>query len=287
MRIKKHKNKNNYILTEDKIWVRDFTKNNTPFMDVNHITEKKDFPLFLHNELENFSGKPGNIDTEHTLHPKIAIVSNGYKFNEKQFLLSGLPNDVTILGTNRSLANWKLVGADCPDEKKRAMSYYVVNNPYPEARSCLPTKHRYYPKCIASTRTDITFLKEYRGIKYLYVPVPEEYYSGPSYGFQYKIDDYRNPICASIGLAYRFGVQKLLLFCCDDSFAEERPSSEKLENGLWCYPQQKVSNRIIDCNLRWLKNQDVKIGNHSSGINLDNATYINTEEVIDFFEDDV
>jgi hypothetical protein len=102
----------------------------------------------------------------------------------------------------------------------------------------------------------------------------------------YQIDDYRNSICAAILLAFRFHVRKLLLFCCDDAFDIERPASEKLENGLWIYPQQNVAHDLIDANLYWLSNQEyeVAIKDHSSGPKYKNAGYIPMEGILDFFK---
>ncbi|MCX7020075.1 MAG: hypothetical protein NTY46_14015, partial [Candidatus Sumerlaeota bacterium] len=74
----------------------------------------------------------------------------------------------------------------------------------------------YFPRCIASTRTCREFIKRYKGHIYKYTPVPQENYGYSKQNILYKIDDYRNPICASIGLTYRFNVKKLLLFCCDE-----------------------------------------------------------------------
>ena len=40
--------------------------------------------------------------------------------------------------------------------------------------------------------------------------------------------------------------QKICLFCCDDSFETFRDGSEKLENGLYQYPQQRTAHGLID-----------------------------------------
>lgn len=277
MRIKKHSNKNKYLSTDSGIWVRDFCASAKRYEDINHLILQKDFSILLNNELENRKGRYSNIDNENIVMHNIVIVSDGYDFEDKQEILANLPDDVFIIGTNKALKRWSLMG-------RKTMNYYVVNNPYVDSMSFLPEK--YFPKCISSTRTYFEFLKKYRGIKYTYFPVSEECYSGLNIDSSYKIDDYRNPICAAIGLAYKFGVQKLVLFCCDTSFEDNRPGAEKLENGLWIYPQQKVSHELIDANLYWLSTQNVKICEHTNGYKFNNATYIKEENIIGFFKDD-
>jgi hypothetical protein len=170
---------------------------------------------------------------------------------------------------------------------KRSMGWYIINNPYVEAVRYVPTLHRYFPRCIASVRTHPEFLRRYEGDISLYVPTSERNYSGPSSHARYCIDDYRNPVCAAINLAFQFKVRKLLLFCCDDSFVDERPNAERLENGLFSYRPQQISRRVIDANLFWLAQEKVKVGDYSSGIILEHGQYISNEkEVLDFFQED-
>ena len=277
MRIKKHSNNNKYLSTDSGIWVRDFCTSAKKYEDINFLIPQKDFSILLENELENKKTRYPNIDNENISMRNIVIVSDGYDFVNKQEILSELPDDVFIIGTNKSLKQWSLVG-------KKKMNYYVINNPYVDSMSFLPDK--YFPTCISSTRTYCEFLKEYQGTKYIYSPVSEEGYSGLNLDSSYKIDDYRNPICAAIGLAYRLNVKKLALFCCDASFEDERASAERLENGLWCYPQQKISHELIDANLYWLAAQNVKICEHTNNYKFTNATYIKQDDIIDFFRDD-
>ena len=258
--------------------MRDFTNELAPFVDINHLSTFSDHQLFLTNEIQNTKRRYPNVETEDRI-TKAIIVSDGYQFDSKQQLLASLPNDVVVISTNKSLANWKLMGSN--SKTKRVISYYVVNNPYSEAKFFLPKD--YFPKCVASSRTNPSFLKGYRGNIFLYSPVKNSDYSGVHRGIDFELDDYRNPICSAIGLAYRLGVQQLMLFCCDDSFEKERPSSVQLDNGLWAYPQQLLSHELIDSNLFWLKKQQIKIGNHSSSPKFKNAEYINEEGLSDFF----
>lgn len=281
MRIKKHPNGNLYVLTPQNKWVRNFTKTSCQFVDINNNISKNDYFTFLQNETKNNFQRHQWIDTEPLYHDKIIIVSDGFNFKENHKILASLPKDITIIGVNGSLAKWEVVN--------RNINYYVVNNPYRDCMKFLPKSSKILPKCIASQRTYFEFLQNYRGMKYKYYPVNETSYATKGQKeVSWQIDDYRNPICAAIGLSYRFGADKLLLLCCDDSFEDERPSSTKLENNLWMYPQHEIAHGLIDGNLYWLANQKYKkvtIGDCSSGPKYKNAPYIKKENILSFFEE--
>ncbi len=288
MRVK-NKHKNKYILSslENKLWIRDFTKSGIQqYIDINNLIRPSDFSIILENErINTFLSSPNlepieNIQQEH---PNCIIVSSGYKFEEKQNVLSKLLYDeVSIFGVNLTLAKWNL-------KLGRAMNYFVTNNPYKDCLLQIPTKHRYVPACIASNRTYHEFFKRYKGYIYKYYPTTQEDYTGISRTSDYKVDDYRNPICAAINLAYKFGVKKLLLLCCDESFENERPGAIRLQNGLWTYPQQIMAHELIDGNIYWLINNQqerkIEVRNHSSGPNYKNAPYINEEDIYNFFKE--
>jgi hypothetical protein len=122
----------------------------------------------------------------------------------------------------------------------------------------------------------------------VYCPTPESIF-GIEHHEKYYIDDYRSPVCAAIGLAYQFGVEKLMLMCCDESFDKERDFAVKLENGLWTYPHHMKSKDIIDGNLYWLthqKDKEVVAVDFSDGGDYFNAPYINSEkDALHFFND--
>jgi hypothetical protein len=279
MRIKKNSNGNQYLLTEQNKWVRNFCRNNVPFLDINDTIQIKDHFVFLQNEVQNGFQRYQWVDSEQIVHPDIVIVSDGYNFKEKHKILSKLPKNITIIGVNDVLNKW--------ENQSRNINYYVVNNPYKECMKYLPSRVKVLPKCIASPRTNYEFLKNYRGMKMKYYPVNERSYT--TIGMkevQWQIDDYRNPICAAIGLAYRFGVERLLLLCCDDSFKDSRPGAINLKNELWMYPQHEVAHGLIDGNLHWLVNQEyqnVEVCDCSSGPNYKNASYIEEENILSFF----
>lgn len=286
MRIKKHPSGNEYILAGD-VWVRNFTKTKIAPLHVTHMFQPEDYAKVLENEELN-KNYP-KISDETLFFKKVLIVSDGWQFDERHKIISQMPRDICILAVNEALKKWTLVSYKTEPSQRRTLNAYVINNPYPEAMTFLPSKDaKYYPTCVASVRANKDFLKKYQGDVYTYLPVPEERF-GQERSEEYYIDDYRNPICAAIGLAYQFGVEKLMLMCCDESFEEQRDFAVQLDNGLWTYPQHLRSQDIIDANLYWLTHQEdkeVKVADFSSGREYANAAYITGEEgALDFFKD--
>lgn len=284
MRIKKV-NKNEYIRAGD-MWVRNFTKDNAKPLSINSLCEHER-ELLIQNEMTNSKRADAySIDEEKFEFPFVVLISDGYGFEMKQHILSHLPGEVAVFAVNRSLAKWELLTEKIRPDLRRSINFYIVNNPYSECTSYLP-KNNYYPSCIASTRTNTEFVDKYYGNKFLYNPTSEKTYSGNrNEGIYGSTDDYRNPVCAAITLASKMKVRRLLLFCCDDSFENERPGAEQLENGLWQYPQHKISHQIIDASLYWLSNQKdypVRVGSCSSGESYVNAPYIQPDKITDFF----
>jgi hypothetical protein len=279
-RIKKTPDGNQYFLTKEGMWVRNLTLEQIPYIDLNKTIENKDTFMFLQNETKNNLEKYTWIDSEKFSFNNVVIVSDGYDFIKKQHILSKLPKDTTIIGVNGSLAKWNI--------SERSLNWYVVNNPFDECIRYLPRRGRVLPKCIASCRTNHKFLSAYRGSKYRYYPVNEKNYT--SIGLKdvhWQVDDYRNPICAAISLAYQFGAEKILLFCCDDSFKTERQNSINLKNGLYEYPQQSIAHGIIDGLFYWLKNHPYYktiLYDHSSSQEYKHATYIREEDILPFFQ---
>ena len=284
MRIKKVL-RNEYVYADD-IWVRNFTKKRVKEISINEMYSENDFQLVMNNEMENTSKNELSFINDETWNfPNIVIVSDGYDFDEKHRLLSRLPKNVAIFAVNGSLKKWKLQNKDTKPDLKRSINLYIANNPY---KNCIDYTHSsYFPTCVASTRVNTEFVDRYKGNKYLYVPTPEENLSSFfANNVTWHIDDYRNSVCAAVCIAFRFGVRKLLLFCCDDTFKNERPAAEQLKNGLWQYPQHRISHSIIDANLYWLSHQEgteVVLGSHSSGKDYTYAPYISEENLKDFF----
>ena len=88
--IKKHKNKNEYYYAGHNLWVRNFTKKIQP-VDINNLISESDMNFMLTNEAENYAHTYQRIDTEDFSHPNAVIVSDGYKWDEKQKILEGFP----------------------------------------------------------------------------------------------------------------------------------------------------------------------------------------------------
>lgn len=273
MRIKKHNN-NSYLLTEDNIWVRDFTSNQGNHQDLNNLIKPNEYELLISNEIKNNKKILLKIEDEQINFKKLVIVSDGYGFEKTHLVLENLPRDVVVMAVNGALKKWNLIG-------KRRINFYVVNNPFNECLNFTPS-HGYYPRCIASSRTNKDFIEQYKGDVFLYSACTDGSYYGMNNNANFFVDDYRNPICASLCLANRFKVKQILLLCCDDSFSKEREGSVKV-NDLWCYPQHITSQRTIDGCLHWM-NKEVKIASHSS-LNYKNAFYIGAEDIVDFFKE--
>lgn len=286
MRIKKHPSGNEYMLAGN-VWVRNPIKENLVPLQISDLFKKEDHTLILENQEmnKNFA----KISDEKIFFKKVVIISDGYKFQERHTFLKSLPRDVCILATNGALKGWTLMSNKVPASERRSLNAYVLNNPYPDAIQFMPERtSKYYPVCIASNRANYAFLKKYLGDVYLYCPTPEEGF-GLSPKETYYIDDYRNPICAALGLAYKFGAEKVLLMCCDDSFEEKRNFAVQLENGLWTYPHHLRAHEFIDATMKWMRmdeTREISFADFSGGPKYKNAVYITeAEAAIEFFRD--
>jgi hypothetical protein len=280
MRIKKYK-KNEYVMT-DGVWIRNLCNNAEP-IDINNLS-KKELNLFLENETANLKTPGMRLDElERTSLDNLIIFSDGYEWKEKQKILGSISNQkVKTIGVNGSLAKWEMVGEKA--EIKRTMTFYLANNPYADCVSYLPKKHRYYPNLIASTKTNHDFIRQYKSEPFFYKTTNDLNYSGIGGEGHMTLDDYRNPICAALSFAWKKGVKKIVLFCCDDAFKDERPGSVLMKNGLFQYPQQIMCQNIIDKQIFWLKKAGVEIVDCSSGIDYKNAEYIYSDAILSFFE---
>jgi hypothetical protein len=279
MRIKKYNN-NEYVVAED-VWVRNPYNKSEP-IDINDLSNSE-LNLFLKNETSNVSVRAIRTDgmDEPTIENAI-VCSDGYMWEERQKVLADIPNKkVKIVGVNGSLAKWTMVGDSA--DKKRVMSFYLVNNPYKECMSYAPRTHRYYPNLVASTKTYPGFFESYQEMPTFYSATRDVNYSGLTREGCMVLDDYRNPVCAAISFLVKRGVKKLALVCCDEAFEEDRPAAVRMNNGLYQYPQQIKSQRIIDRQLYWLRTNGVEVADCSSGQEYENATYINPEDLGTFF----
>lgn len=280
MRIRKDQSTKNEYIAAGNVWIRNFTKTNVKPFGLNNIYRPEEYKYILDNETKNLTFNHMNIGNENFYFPKVVIVSDGYKFKERQAILSKLPKDVAIIAINGALVNWSITS-----ETFRPINLYLINNPFPESVSYLPRKSKYYPACVASLRTYPNFVRQYQGQIYRYTPTPDRDF-GIARPEPYFVDDYRSPVCAAISLSFRFGVEKMLLFCCDDSFEDSKPGAVKLSNGFWTYLPHMQSQQIVDSHLYWLTHQEelkVKVRNYSSGGEYEHAPYISEDSIIDFF----
>jgi hypothetical protein len=290
MRIKKHeKTKNEYIRAGD-VWVRNFTIPLIKPLSLTSMVGSTDYLEIIQNETLN-SGKSNIAEEKGIRCQKILIVGDGYDFKNRHLEIQEFPEDVFVMAINSALREWQLMLPSIESSERRAINAYVINNPYPESMKYMPRKElRYYPTCISSARTYSNFINGYLGNLYVYDPTPEKHFGLRRKGERYCIDDYRNPICAAIGLAFQFGVKKLMLMCCDDSFEAERDAAVQLENGLWTYPHHVRAQEIIDANLYWLKKykrEKIETADYSNGAKYKNADYIACmEDAIKFFSEE-
>lgn len=275
--IKKVKKTKNQYLHESGFWIRDYTNPESTPIDINNYYSTEDLSIIAENEAFNSVKYGAKIGDEQLTFDKVMIVSDGFDFSKKQDELLNLPRDVAIFSVNKSLLLYN-------HSKKRPINFYIANNPYDDCMSFLPVKTSYYPACLLSYRTNAKFVQAYKSkIKYFYEPTPENHL------MQRRdlvcFDDYRNPICAAISLAYHFRVSKLMLFCCDKSFSDKRDASVQLKNGLYTYEKNLLADAVINAHLSWMMLQDVKVANYSKGKEYNNSTYIQNEsEMLDFFK---
>lgn len=276
-RKKKTETGNHYIRIND-IWIRDFTRKEVAPVSLTNLYAKDDHETVIYNEEKNKACP--KISEEKINFENIIIVSDGYNFESKMKTISQIKVPVCILAVNGALKKWDF------SLTSKNINAYIINHPGVEAFNFMPNQNSYYPTCIASTRTNRVFCQQYKGDVYTYQPTPN-YEFGPKKDNRYTIDDYRNSICAAIGLAFEFNVRKLMLFACDFSFEENKERSVRLENSLYTYPQHIYAQQIIDGNLYWLKecqNRQIKVADYSHGIKLINAEYIEIEQdVCNFF----
>jgi hypothetical protein len=240
---------------------------------------------FLENETKNMHVSGLQLDNlSRVSMENVVICSDGFGWQERQLALGKLDKRIRIVGVNGSLAKWRMVGDKA--EVKKSMAFYLVNNPYSECMGYLPRTHRYYPNLVASTKTFPEFVKQYGSEPFFYKATKDLNYSGASADVSLSLDDYRNPVCAAISFALKLGARRIVLFCCDESFGEDRPNAVKMKNGLYQYPTQIMCQKVIDKQLYWVRKAGIRVADCSSGIDYENAEYIDTDGLESFFAKD-
>lgn len=270
-----------YVRTPGGVWVRNFTKGSKTAPDINNLTTPEERGMLLRNRVDNLAANRYLQRMEAWHRPKVVVVSDGHNFKRGLDALRSLPPDVTVIGVNRSLAKW--------DHGGRKMDLYLANNPYQECMLNLPRRAVAWPPCLASTRVYPEFLANYGGHVLAYEPACEENFGWEVDSGAFRLDDYRNPVCAAVHLAERWGVERLALLCCDDSFAEERPAAVPAKNGLWCYPAHRSAHEVVDAMLGWMVRsgkREVAVADASEGPDCVSAEYIAPESLQAFFSEE-
>ena len=100
-KIKKHRNRNSYLLGPNNTWVRNFCSSSIiPEVDINNLIAKEDMPLMIGNELINRQYRFPDIASEEISTDNVVIVSNGFNFIQEQEILADIPN-ITKLNNHK------------------------------------------------------------------------------------------------------------------------------------------------------------------------------------------
>lgn len=276
MLVKNHYNKNDYCLSSSGHWVRNFTKPIAKPIDVNELIPFEDLKLILENEIKNEAKHYPVMENAAHIHENVLILGDGLGYEEVFEALDELPANVVTVGVNGIFSKW---------QSKRKLNYYVVNNPYRECLNYFPQSLSYWPKCIASIRTNPKFLEAFQGTKFLYYPATTIGYSGIKPNTDYFIDDYRNAVCAALGVAYKFRAKRIVLANVLELFQQERPGLEQVAEDVWLYPQQKMAHSLIDANLYWLQKAKINVHYTQKKPDYNYATYISLKEMRGFFNE--
>lgn len=275
--IKIHKNKNDYFLTDDNIWVRNFAKTTAKPLDINNFYSENEIKMLLDNEVKNSELQTLDLFSELKDTKKVLIISDGYGFDKSSKWLDELPNDVKIIANYGACRFWKA---------KRLPSYMLVTNPFSDALVYLP--ERIFPILIASSRTNNDFLKRYINTIIKYYPTPDSNYESPiGHNNPLNIDECRNSIAASINISFKMKCDKLCIAYPINAYEKQRPATELIEDtSLFFYPQQKISKNIIDANIFWYKLGKPNANICYTGIknSLKFANYIEPNMIRKFYE---
>jgi len=275
--IKSHKNKNDYFLTDDKIWVRNFFKLNAKPIDINNFHTEDEIKLLLSNEIKNQETVTFDFASEIKNSKKALIISDGFGFNDFSNIINQIPSDVKIIANYGACRFWN---------SKRLPNYMVITNPFDDALVYLP--ERIFPILIASSRTNNNFITRYANTIIKYYPTPDERYESPiSHNNPVHIDEYRNSIAVSISIAFKMGCEKVCIACPINAYEKQRPATEKIENtDLFYYPQQRIARNIIDANIFWYRMGKPNANICYSGIknSLKFANYIEPNMIRNFYE---
>lgn len=243
-RIKVASDKSRYLLSGEK-WVRDFTK--SAGKDINKLYDRDSIRKSIENETVIRGMNLPLIDRENYFHSDVVIVSDGFDVESCKDLINFLgKNKTVIIGVNGVMS--------CSLQIRP--SFYLINEIDSDAMSYFPARMSILPPLIASVRSHPEFVSRYkarRAAVYNYVPTGSDQFSSKLFSCSYTVDDYRNPICAALNLAFRWGANRILLLAPHDLFKENREGTKKINSGLYIYPQQMTAHNFVDGCLHWLK----------------------------------
>jgi len=224
-------------------WIRNFAKANVVSKDINDLYNDEEIKVLIDNEIKNAKLNAPNILDENFSFENVLIIGDGFGFDEHKDLLNNIREDFCVIAINNTMRFWQAI--KLPD-------FFLVTNPFENIFSQTPEKA--FPKLIASRRANNKFVSFYRNIKYFYDPACDSKYQSPiSKDAVQFIDEYRNPVCAALGCAYYFNAKNIFLAYCSDAYKEMRPGCDKISDGIFCYPQQILANKIINANIFWNK----------------------------------
>ena len=263
---------------EDNIWVRNFTLPYVKPIDLNKLYEDKEINNFIENENNNIFSKFPKFEPKDLSKKNILIISYGFGFKNIENILNKIKTDKKfIILTNNSLKKWT--------NNKILPDLFVENNPFKECLNNINFK--FYPNCLLSTRTYYKFSDyyKYKNINF-YNPTPLEFYNPIVKNDDSKyLDDYRNPICAAINYSYYCNPKNIFLLYCSEAFNKEKPATILHNDQIhYQYEQNKLSEKIIDAMLFWLrkKNNNINIFYHGLDKTFNFASYINQETLIEY-----
>lgn len=274
VQIKKTSDRAKYVLSGDAGWVRDFTGNHGVILS--DVYDTNSVRVAVANESANRTYNLPMIDRESIVSPHVVVVSDGTDLQAVLPLVNVFSKQKTlIVGVNNSLSSQEFFP-----------HYYISNHQGEESLSLIP-KQRVLPNLIASCRANSSFVRKYRqrgGVAFIYVPTPSRQFSSNLFKSNFTIDDYRNPICAAINLAYRWNAIKLTLLAPHDFYAESKAGTQKIRNGVNIYPQQKTAHNYVDGCLYWLREHGCETTAVTSGLSFSNANTLTPSEAEEFFK---
>lgn len=268
--IKKFKDNNEYCLS-GQTWVRNFLNEFVPAYDINNLYSDEEIRKCIENEISNSKIGISNIETESFSFEKVFIVSSGFGFKENYvnlFQNININRNNVVFSVNNVPKLWMY---------EKRPQYYISSN-FQGSNNFM-----FQPILVASSRSSYDAIKAYKNLKYFYNPCPNYKFQSPfSIDSISYIDDYRNPICASLGICSRFNVKEIYLAFCSEGYNFYKPGMNKV-NDFYIYPEQEIANDIINKIIFWmkLKNKDLKIYYTGLKNSFTLAKYLETQEFID------